>query len=215
MKALALLALLPLTAHAAPNDGWSNFAASCDTEILPSWFPEVEKGKAWTDESVKNLAGLQHMTNVTCPAYLGKRNDADAIRAFSAEKAATVDVSPLVEREGNRLLAFLGAELAAQREAFLETGIDFFTTQCGQHMRATRQHMQARLARIQQTATALASRCFQHNDQLDEAAQARARADYNRRIPAGQPALAAPAGKQKQGVSDITGTREDKAKRAK
>lgn len=214
MKLFALLALLPLTAHAAPNDGWANFAATCDTEILPNWEPEVAKGNAWTTESVKNLAGLQRMTSVTCPAYLGKRNDGEAIRAFTAEKAATVDVSPLVEREGKRLLAFLGAELTAQREAFAETGIDFFTTQCGMHMRATHQHMQARLTQIQQTAAALAAKCFQLNEGLDEEAQARAKAAYDKRIPAGRPVPAA-TGRQKPGASDITGTQEDKAKRAK
>ena len=214
MRILALLALLPLSAHAAPNDGWQTFAATCDTELLPTWVPEVEKGKAWTQESAKNLAGLQHMTSVTCPAYLGKRNDGEAIRAFTAEKAATGDVSPLVEREGNRLLAFLGAELAAQQATFAEVGINFQATHCGVHMRATRSRMQARLTQIQQTASALAAKCFRLNDHLDEEAQARAKAGYDKRIPAGKP-LPAAAGRQRQGSSDITGTREDNAKRGR
>ena len=216
-----VLAILLLTfpgsgLAAGVNDGWDSFSRLCSTEMLPSWRAEVKHGHAWTTQSVENLRGLREMTDVTCPAYMTKRNDGAAIRAFVTKKAATVDVSPLVEKEGNRLLSFLEAEMRAQFEAFAPTDLDFQTTRCGQLMRETQARMKARLQQIKQTTAALAATCFKTNQSQDQAELQKALVrSASERKGAGAPA-AVPAGPgQRKPSSTITGVDEDKAKRAK
>ncbi len=201
-------------ALAGVNDGFSGFRAACGSEFKPDWAPQVKTGRLFTRSSVKNLADLQEMTNVVCPAYLAHRNDGDAIRRFTAKKAVSVDTSPVVERVGNRLVTFLESEFAAQRAAFAEAGIDFATTRCGQHMQATEQKVKARLQKIKEANSALAAKCFHLNDQLDARAQAKGKSAYDakvERLPANNQSAAGRATGSRG--SDITGVKEDKAKR--
>lgn len=196
------------------NDGFSGFRAACGAEFKPEWAPELKTGRLFTRSSVKNLADLREMTDVVCPAYLAHRNDGNAIRRFTAKKIVSVDTSPVVERVGNRLLRFLETEFAAQHAAFAELEIDFAATRCGQHMQATEQRVKARLQKIKEATAALTAKCFQLNDQLDAKAQAKGKSAYDAKVER-LPANAQAPGGQAAGSrgSDITGVREDKAKR--
>lgn len=198
----------PAASAGGVNDGFGSFRSACGAEFKQEWAPELKTGRLFTRSSVKNLADLREMTDVVCPAYLAHRNDGDAIRRFTAKKIVSVDTSPVVERVGNRLLGFLERELAAQRAAFAEAGIDFGATRCGQHMQATEQKVKARLQKIKEATSALTAKCFQLNDSLDAKSQAKAKSAYDAKVER----LPANAQTPARG-SDITGVKEDKAKR--
>ncbi len=208
---LVALLLLPSLSFAA-EDGWSTFATICTAEMLPDWPVQVEKGKQWTKASAENLAGLKEMSSKTCPNYLAHRNDGDAIKEFVAKKAATVDVSPLIERDGTQLVTFVLTQFQAQHAAFAPAEIDYAQTPCGVHMRATAEKMRTRLKEIKDTALALATTCISLDEKAAAAAVNKAHSEADAKA---QPVGSAPAGSSTKGASDISGTEVDKAKRAK
>lgn len=189
------------------NDGFHNFRAECDSEYLPAWKDEIKAGRHWTRVSEKNLRDLQKVASSACPAYLSVRNEATAIRSFGRIKHLTTDKSPLVEKEGQRLVAFLETELAAQQAAFASSDIDFAATACGRHMRATQNRVKARLQKIQEATATLAAKCFQLNDKQDTQAQASSKAAIEAKV-ARQPSAAVNAMPKEKGTSDVTGLRK-------
>jgi len=214
MRAFFILsfALTAPTAFAA-EDGWEMFAQACSAEMLSEWAAEVEKGKAWTPASQRNLEDLKNMSSRICPAYLAKRNDGKAIKEFTAKKSEIMDVSPFIERDGNQLLSFLQAQLSLQQAAFAPAGIDFFRSRCGMHMLGITERMKTRLKHIKDTAASLAATCFSISNNSDASAVKKSHAAAN--------AKAAPAlpvgrsGNSKAKTSDISGVAQEKAKRAK
>ncbi len=87
--------------------------------------PEVAKGKIWAAESRNNLAGLEEFTRRTCPNYLDHPNDPEALRAFNDAKARILDQSPVIEKQGRELIAFLDGEYERLWATFQGVGLDF------------------------------------------------------------------------------------------
>lgn len=211
MKFILLpLLLLSLPAH-AEQTGWLSFRYYCEAESKPAWLAQAQLGKQWEADSLDNLRRLGEMTEKICPAYFQRPNDSDAIRIFETSKAAILGRSPVVEQQGNSLLAFLAQGLAENQAIFESVEIDFSATPCAAHMRATQKRMNERLAEIRGRVNQLAKSCF--GVTAAEAAQHLAKKAPPKKVGQGAPTKIMD-GKGKAQSSDITGVKEDRAKRA-
>jgi hypothetical protein len=163
MKTACLIFLLASPVLAA-DGSWDALEKSCTAEMQPEWLAEVKNGKAWDARSAENLRGLRKMSHKDCPAYLARRNDAGAVRAFVARKESTMDSSPLVDKEGKRLATFLQARFDEHERSFNEAGLDFSRGGCGRRLLATRDLVSARRKEIQSELKTLAKRCIALGD---------------------------------------------------
>jgi hypothetical protein len=199
--------LLPSVARSAGmNDGWDDFSRACASEFRAEWNLQVAAGRKWTQASLQNLEQVDSMGNKICPAYFDHPNDGEQIAAFVNQKSKILDQSPLVEKQGQALLAFLSAQRLDYQSSFQAVGIDFSTSPCGRRMADLSEKMQARLAQLRTKLSALAQTCFATNA-ASGPAQAKMKKYFDQQaVPAG------PSGRTPASGSDITGLKEDLAK---
>jgi hypothetical protein len=154
---LLSLACIPCFAQ---DLGWGSFSQNCATELESAWLPQIEKGKTWTTLSEDNLKNLKEMSERICPEYLKHPNDGPAIQAFIGKKNAILDQSPIVEKQGQELLAFLAAQLNLYQATFAPVEINFSRSNCGKRMLDLHARTQARHKEIQEKISALTKSCF-------------------------------------------------------
>lgn len=213
--ALAAAGSCPALALPASADdtGWITFADRCHAELKPDWAAQAAKGRKWDADSTQNLAKLQELTDRICPEYFKRPNDAAAIRAFSASKAAILDQSPVVDKNGDALIAFLQAGYLDYASTFVPLGVDFPSSPCGQQIRETKLRTEARLVKIRAFIQKLAKTCFAVTGQENAAAlKAHSPGVHGEGAPTGAAAKGIRQGAGHGGGSDITGVQEDKAK---
>ena len=127
-----------------------------------------------------------------------------------------MDISPLVEKEGLRLLAFLDTEMRAQTEALMPAELDFPSTNCGQLMRETRRQMKERLLHIRESAAKLSSTCIETNLRQNRTELKKNMARLNGEKKGAGALVFASANTQSRRISNtITGIEQEKANRRK
>lgn len=210
MTVLFLLAFLLPAPSPADETGWTDLAPACESELRPDWIPFGSKGLTWEVSSAENLRLLGTMAEKTCPAYFQRPNDGVAIRAFQGGKAAVLDTSPRVESQGRELIQFLERTQREYQATFAPLQIDFSASACGTQLWNIQQRMVKRLNDIRAKVGSLTTSCFTLTAEEAKRNLAAKKPAENR----GQGAPAkVPAGKQKQGASDITGVKQDLEKR--